>query len=1159
MSDPIVRRRIPVIRRLRIGSLRLVALILPLVLVATVSDIVTEQPEASAAPAYAPTEAAQEMSTPGRALGAEPRPTDPDAARALRTAPAVVWPAASSAEVVPAAKSAAGMSAGVTGMTPAAGLPIAIGDGGEVGAADVTGAPLTPARVRVEVLDRARTARAGVDGLLTRVERSDSVLTSGSVRFQVDYTSFRHAYGADWSSRLRLVTLPECALSAPDAPACQGVPLRTANSTAAGTATAEVRIPARGGVLVALAASESGGAGDFAATSLAPSATWQAGGSTGDFSWSYGLRTPPAAGGPAPSLSLAYSSGSVDGRTASTNNQPSWVGEGFDMGSGFIERKYVSCAEDVTGAGNPKTGDQCWGTNNATMSLNGRASELVRDDATGVWRPRNDDGSRVERLTGAVNGDNDGEYWKVTTLDGTQYWFGRHRLPGWVAGKPETKSTWTVPVFGNHSGEACHQATFAASWCQQAWRWNLDHVVDPHGNSMSYFYETEINHYGRNLIAADETPYVRAGYLTRIDYGQRNGSEYTSSPMRVTFAVDERCIPGGSITCAPNQLTTGTAASWPDVPFDNNCNAGAACTGQFSPSFWTRKKLASVTTAVWTGTAYRDVDTWTLRHTFPDPGDGTSAALWLDTLTHTGKAGTALNLPAINFDGVQLTNRVDALEGLAPINRLRMSSIYNETGGALAVNYAPVECVRGVRMPTSPDSNTLRCFPSFWTPEGQTEPTLDWFHKYVVAQVVSTDNVGGAPSTQSNYEYVGGAAWHWDDEEFTLDARRTWGQWRGYAKVRTRDGAAGPGQTFTETLFLRGMDEDKLAAGGTKNVVVTDSEGGTIEDHWRYAGLVRETIQYNGAGGPVVAAEISDPSLRGPTATRARPVGPLQAFLLDTGRVRGRAVLQDSTVRRVEVVRTFDDKGLPTQIDDLGDTSTSADDRCTRYTYARNTATWLLNYVSRVETVGVGCAATPSRPADVVSDVRTYHDGATVHGTVPTRGTVTRTEDISGWSGSSPTYATSARAVYDALGRVVESYDATGAKTTTAYTPSAGGPVTGTTVTNVLGHAEAVTIDPAWGEPTAVVDANGKRTDAEYDALGRRTKVWLPGRSKSGGATPNQTFAYLIRTNGPSAVSTASLRDDGSYMTSHELYDGQLRLRQTQLPAAEGGRVLTDM
>ncbi|MBC8093278.1 MAG: RHS repeat-associated core domain-containing protein, partial [Pseudonocardia sp.] len=30
-------------------------------------------------------------------------------------------------------------------------------------------------------------------------------------------------------------------------------------------------------------------------------------------------------------------------------------------------------------------------------------------------------------------------------------------------------------------------------------------------------------------------------------------------------------------------------------------------------------------------------------------------------------------------------------------------------------------------------------------------------------------------------------------------------------------------------------------------------------------------------------------------------------------------------------------------------------------------------------------------------------------------------------------------------------------------------------------------------------------------------------------------------------------------MTSHELYDGQLRLRQTQLPAAEGGRVLTDM
>src|SRR5581483_10878147 len=217
----------------------------------------------------------------------------------------------------------------------------------------------------------------------------------------------------------------------------------------------------------ALAATPSGGAGDYTATSLTPSATWQAGGSAGDFEWSYPLRMPPPPGGSAPDLKLTYSSGAVDGRTSATNNQTSWAGEGFDLWSGYIERKYKSCTDDTAGGG-PKTGDECWGTQNATMSLNGTGVDLVRDDATGAWHPKNDDGSRVELLTdtGLGNGDNDGEYWRVTTADGTQYYFGRNRLPGWTAGKPETASTWTVPVFGNDAGEPCHASTFAASWCQ---------------------------------------------------------------------------------------------------------------------------------------------------------------------------------------------------------------------------------------------------------------------------------------------------------------------------------------------------------------------------------------------------------------------------------------------------------------------------------------------------------------------------------------------------------------------------------------------------------------------------------------------------------------------------------------------------------------------
>ena len=69
--------------------------------------------------------------------------------------------------------------------------------------------------------------------------------------------------------------------------------------------------------------------------------------------------------------------------------------------------------------------------------------------------------------------------------------------------------------------------------------------------------------------------------------------------------------------------------------------------------------------------------------------------------------------------------------------------------------------------------------------------------------------------------------------------------------------------------------------------------------------------------------------------------------------------------------------------------------------------------------------------------------------------------------------------------------------------------------------------------------------------------VWLPGRASK--LTPSLKFDYLIRTNGATAVSTSTLRNDGtSYTTGYALYDGLLRKRQSQGPAPGGGRVLTD-
>ncbi|WP_240981854.1 MULTISPECIES: hypothetical protein [unclassified Streptomyces] len=74
--------------------------------------------------------------------------------------------------------------------------------------------------------------------------------------------------------------------------------------------------------VLAATASAAGPTGDFKATPLQPSGTWSAGGSTGAFSWTYPINVPTVPSELEPSIALQYSSQSVDGRTAASNNQP---------------------------------------------------------------------------------------------------------------------------------------------------------------------------------------------------------------------------------------------------------------------------------------------------------------------------------------------------------------------------------------------------------------------------------------------------------------------------------------------------------------------------------------------------------------------------------------------------------------------------------------------------------------------------------------------------------------------------------------------------------------------------------------------------------------------------------------------------------------------
>ena len=863
------------------------------------------------------------------------------------------------------------------------------------------------------------------------------------------------------------------------------------------------------------------GSGRPTATPLAPTATWQVSPQTGDFSWSYPLRTPPAPGGLEPDLALSYASSAVDGRTSAANNQASWVGDGWDLSAGFVERVYGGCSED-TGGGTtpPKVGDLCWRSDNAVASYDGGGGMLICCDADGRWRAKSDDGSRIERLTGAGNGDNNGEHWRITRTDGTQLYFGS---------RADAKSTWTVPVFGDDTGEPCHAATFDASHCVQAWRWNLDKVVDRNGNQILYGYEPELNAYGMNLKDA-AVSYTRGGTLRRIDYGLREGQP---AGARVEFTVADRCVPGSD--CTPSR-----PENWPDVPWTERCEM-ATCKDHHAPTFWSTKRLAKITAQVRGGAGFTDVDSWTLEQQMPNPGDGEKASLWLRGITHAGHVGGTAALPAVRFEGTAMPNRVYRIDGIAPLNRYRITGVVSESGGVLSVHYADPDCVADRSMPANPESNTLRCFPVTWAKQDFAERT-DYFHKYVVDSVAQSDRISANTEQVTSYDYRGGAAWHHDTSEFTKPDKRTWNEFRGFGQVIVRTGKPGdPSGPIgkKEQRFYRGMHADRLPSG-TRTVAVQPTEGPARTDHDWLRGMPLETITYNGDTAEVVDKTISEPSWQGPTATRDA----FQAYLVTTGATQTYIALSGGRWRTTRTESTYDDRGLPVTADDLGDTATGSDDRCTRISYARDTAAWLLSFPSRTATTTARCSAT----GDVISDVKLGYDA---------RANVTRTEELTG----DGTYVTTSTAGYDAHGRVIESADALGRSTTTAYTPAVGGPVTQTVVKNPLGHTVTTTLEPAWGQPLAEVDANRRRTETAYDPLGRAVEVWLPNRPRVVDGVSYEgsaKFGYLIRDDGPSVVSTTRIGPNGNYTTAKEIYDGLLRLRQTQRPAVGGGRLLTD-
>ena len=425
-----------------------------------------------------------------------------------------------------------------------------------------------PAKVQVRFADPATVRKAGIaSGLLFGVARRDASSQGGEISLQVDPELLAGEGGGNLAQRLNLVELPACALTTPNLSACQiRTPVKSTVDPATGrlVVTADLAATAAkqrsttdvtssvtqsaGMTVLAAQTAPAGSAGTYAATSIKPSDQWSEGGDTGDFSYSYPVTVPPALGGAAPNVSLSYASSAVDGETVSTNSQASAIGDGWSGPSAFIERSYQPCSQDgITGSG-----DSCWtlGGHEVSMSGGNLGGQMVWDDATSTWHMSGTAAS-VKMLTGAPNTAYNGEYWQVTLQDGTREYFGAGKLPsaeGGTGSDGATNSVSTEPVYCPKAGD-CDGATAGANTdftANMPYRWYLDFVVDPHGNTTEYNYGQETNYYARSSAHTD-TVYDRSAYLTSISYGWRSSDIATEAAKpapaaKILFAESNRCL-----------------------------------------------------------------------------------------------------------------------------------------------------------------------------------------------------------------------------------------------------------------------------------------------------------------------------------------------------------------------------------------------------------------------------------------------------------------------------------------------------------------------------------------------------------------------------------------------------------------------------------------
>ncbi|MGB4976083.1 MAG: hypothetical protein WBR35_05035, partial [Anaerolineae bacterium] len=956
----------------------------------------------------------------------------------------------------------------------------------------------------------------------------DTAQTAISAPFTLtlDYTGLAIPFGADAEGRLALfferplnetvdaATDREDALP-PHSPIWQELPRRVDQEHK----TIRASLPHMGRIM--LATTTTSGDGDFAVQPSGDLGDYQVGLYMGSATASYHFPVPAGQAGPTPDLALTYDSAGIDGMHTNKNNQPGWAGIGWNLGTGYIVRRMVTCNSAQA------PGDLCLANSEYHLILNGVSSRLI-NLGSGQFKLQADPYWKVTRLTSANpnHPDTNKEYWQVTTPDGTKYRFGAEY--GEVTSGSDLDSTFFVPVYDL---SICAADPYRV--CNKAWQWNLDRIEDTDGNVVTFFYNQETNYYNARTFL--RRLYVRAGNPARIEYAKRANDAGVLPTAQAEFLTQNRC--------------TGAClwpADYPDTPGDLQCGATGTCTKSY-PSFWSKLKLSRITTFSWENNTWRSINRWDMAYSFPTPppdsdGDGSQKKLELSNVTRRTPDG-AQSLPPTTYTYTWLKNRNNHPAGVSPMFMSRLSQVTNELGGSVSFSYAsdcPTTLGNNIRPPYD-------CFVA-WDPYTGSGGWVIW-RKYKVTQQAWNDGLASSPRI-TTFTYTPHISHYYDDNRLPAVngacpgggsncAKDYWFDVRGYniVTVGEADGSS------HEHRFFRGMDGDRLGvSGGSFSATVARSDGTTLTDSNWLRGREYEVRTF-AAGGALFSRQVTDyyAVLTGGSGLDGAYFMAPSAVTAWTYDANG------ANPKQTRATITYDSYGNVTREVQEGDTAISTDDRLVDRAFFANTTAYIVDR-PMWERLFVGSV----RTADGTEKAMTAYayDGLAFFSGTPTKGNqtgVARYHTISAnYTDPGNYHVTTTQ--YDAYGRPTVMTDANNHSTTTGYHPVYG---YATTVTDALGHTTSTQVDPGTGNVLNVTDPNGAITAHEYDAFGRLVKTWQPGETQGTHAPTVEVTYTLGFTNTPSLVYVKQREDLGganpsAYLESWRFFDGAGRLIQIQ-------------